>query len=420
MFDSPLAPGPHEDLLLQDPYALADRAKGLQERRDRLDAEEAEMLIEIEVLRAKGRDYFRDTAAWLRQNTGIARSTARTRTHVARQLALLPEARVAWGQGRIGFDHARVLADHADSPHRDNLLDQQDEIVGWAVALPADVFRERMGDWARDLDEVRDAGLSPVEQQRRRRRLIRSRTKDGLRRTVVELDDESDAVFYGAVRDAAAEMQRADRKAKLPLDRQRPFRQLLADAVVEVARRSRGADVITKHRARPVILALTEMSVLWDQLRVRGWCQLDDGTRLTAAQIRRLACEADIIPMVLDDHGVPMDVGRTVRLATYKQRLALRVLHPTCAAEGCDVEFDWCEIHHLRPWEQGGPTDLDNLVALCSYHHHWVHECGLEPEVRPDRTLRFVPFPLTPAPQRRRPRDLTMGNAPPDLVPARG
>ncbi len=277
-----------------------------------------------------------------------------------------------------------------------------------------------MGDWARDLDETRDKALTPLERQRRRRKVIRSRTRDGLHRTVLELDDEADAVFYGAVRDAAAEMQRADRKAKLRPEQQRPFRQVLADAVVEVARRSRGADVITKHRARPVILAMTEMSVLWDQLRVRGWCQLDDGTRLTANQIRRLACEADIIPMVLDDHGVPLDVGRTVRLATYKQRLALRALHPTCAAEGCDVEFDWCEIHHLRPWDKGGPTDLDNLVPLCSYHHHWVHECGLEPEVRPDRTLRFVPFPLTPAPQRRRPRDLTMGNAPPDLVPTRG
>ncbi|HEY5886078.1 MAG TPA: HNH endonuclease signature motif containing protein, partial [Acidimicrobiales bacterium] len=90
------------------------------------------------------------------------------------------------------------------------------------------------------------------------------------------------------------------------------------------------------------------------------------------------------------------------------------------AAEGCDVEFDWCEIHHLHPWEKGGPTDLGNLAPLCSYHHHWVHECGIEPQIQPDRTLRMVPIPLTPAPQRRRARDLTMGTSPPDLVPTRG
>jgi hypothetical protein len=161
------------------------------------------------------------------------------------------------------------------------------------------------------------------------------------------------------------------------------------------------------------------MSVLWDQLKVRGWCQLANGTKLTANQIRRMACEADIIPMVLNDHGVPLDFGRTARFGTYRQRLALQALHPTCAAEGCDVDFDWCEIHHLKPWEKGGLTNLNNLVPLCTYHHHWVHECGLDPEILPNRTLRFVPFPLARAPQRRRPRDLTMGTSPPDLVPTR-
>ena len=133
MFESSSTPRPHEDLLAQDPSVLGDRARGLQARRDRLDVEEVELLMEIESLRARGRDYFRDTAAWLRQNTGIARSTARTRAHVARQLAALPGARAAWAEGRIGFDHARVLADHADSPHRDNLLDQQAEIIRWAA-----------------------------------------------------------------------------------------------------------------------------------------------------------------------------------------------------------------------------------------------------------------------------------------------
>ena len=419
MFDSHAPPDPCGEVLAADPYALADRAKGLQARRDRLDAEEAELLIEVELLRAKGRSYFRDTAGWLRQNTGIARSTARTRSHVAGQMAVLPGARAAWSESRIGFDHARVLADHADSPNRDNLLDGADEIVGWAVEMPADSFRDRMAGWARDLDEARDAGLSPVERQRRRRKVTRSRTKEGLHRTVLDLDDEADAAFFGAVRDAAAEMARADRKAKLAPGQQRSFRQLLADAAEEVARRSRGADVITKHRARPVILALTEMSVLGDQLRIKGFCELDNGTRLTARQVRRLACEADIIPMVLDANGVCLDMGDTVRLATYRQRLALRALHPTCAVEGCDLDFDWCEIHHLHPWEKHGLTDLDNLVPLCPYHHHWLHECGIEPEILPDHTLRMVPIPLNPAPQRRRPRDLTMGTSPPDPVPTR-
>ena len=54
---------------------------------------------------------------------------------------------------------------------------------------------------------------------------------------------------------------------------------------------------------------MTEMSVLWDQLKVKGFCELADGTKLTSAQIRRMACEADIIPMVMDTNGVCLDMG---------------------------------------------------------------------------------------------------------------
>ncbi|HYF47302.1 MAG TPA: HNH endonuclease, partial [Acidimicrobiales bacterium] len=160
--------------------------------------------------------------------------------------------------------------------------------------------------------------------------------------------------------------------------------------------------------------------VLWDQLRVNGVCELDDGTQLTGAELRRLACEADIIPIVLSGDGVPLDVGRTFRLATYWQRLALRALHATCAVEGCDVPFDQCEVHHLRPWEKGGRTDLDNLVPLCSYHHTWVHDLdgNVVLELLPDRTLRLPGFPVRPCAARRR-RLVDRLKAPPDLVGTR-
>ena len=137
------------------------------------------------------------------------------------------------------------------------------------------------------------------------------------------------------------------------------------------------------------------MSVLWDNLRINGVCELDNGTHLTGAQLRKMACEADIIPIVLSGDGVPLDMGRLARLATYKQRLALRVLHPTCAVEGCDMDFDWCDIHHLKPWERHGLTDLDNLVPVCDYHHTWLHDLdgNVMLEMLPDRTLRVPGLP---------------------------
>ena len=74
---------------------------------------------------------------------------------------------------------------------------------------------------------------------------------------------------------------------------------------------------------------------------------------------------------------VPLDVGKSKRLATVHQRRALAAVHPTCAFPNCTVKFAHCEPHHLTPWEHGGPTDLHNLVPLCSRHHHAVHEGGV-------------------------------------------
>ena len=324
------------------PDALADRARDLATRRAALDAEEAELLATVEELRIGGIDWFRDPGAWLRTKTGIAGHNARTRLTVARGLAVLPTVLDALRDGQITFDHARLIADQADSPNRDNLLEDIDQILSWAVTRPADAFRDALNGWARDLDERREAGMTDHERQRRHRKVRRTRTRDGLRRTILDFDDETDAIVYGAVRDIVADMLRAERKAQkaagekpgdLRPETRRATNQIWADAFAELARRSRAADVITKHKARPTILAMTELSVLTDQLKVNGYCELADGTKLTTRQIRRMACEADIIPMVLDSNGVCLDMGDAVRLATYKQRLALRAMHATCAVE---------------------------------------------------------------------------------------
>ena len=95
-----------------------------------------------------------------------------------------------------------------------------------------------------------------------------------------------------------------------------------------------------------------------------------------------MACEADIIPVVLGGDGRVVDVGRARRLATADQRRALRATHQTCAAPDCPVRFGDCDIHHLTEWRDGGATDLDNLIPLCSNHHHFIHEGRWRPPAR--------------------------------------
>jgi len=113
------------------------------------------------------------------------------------------------------------------------------------------------------------------------------------------------------------------------------------------------------------------------------------GDRITAAQARRLACTAKIIPAVLDGHSIPTDLGRAKRLFTPAQRKALLIRDQTCRAEGCDTPGTWCDAHHLDPWHTGGPTDLENAILLCSHHHHRVHDTGYRTDRLPNGDLRF-------------------------------
>ena len=113
----------------------------------------------------------------------------------------------------------------------------------------------------------------------------------------------------------------------------------------------------------------------------------DPGSNIRSETLRRYLCDCDLQAVTTAD-GIPMNVGRTYRTATNAQRLALRAIYDTCAFPGCDATFDWCHIHHIDFWEHGGHTDLDNLVPLCSRHHHAAHEGGWELKLLPDRTLR--------------------------------
>lgn len=114
------------------------------------------------------------------------------------------------------------------------------------------------------------------------------------------------------------------------------------------------------------------------------------GDLITAAQARRLACTASILPAVLGGDGLPLDLGRARRLFSPAQRKALLVRDRTCRADGCDVPGTWCEAHHRRnPWHRGGCTNLDEGELLCSHHHHRAHDAAYRLERLPNGDVRF-------------------------------
>ena len=110
---------------------------------------------------------------------------------------------------------------------------------------------------------------------------------------------------------------------------------------------------------------------------------------ITAAQARRLACTAQILPAVLDGDSVPLDLGRAKRLHSRHQRKALLIRDKTCRGEGCSIPGTWAEAHHWTPWSLGGLTSVADGVLLCHHHHHQAHDPRYHAERLASGDVRF-------------------------------
>ena len=95
---------------------------------------------------------------------------------------------------------------------------------------------------------------------------------------------------------------------------------------------------------------------------------------VAATTLRKIACDADIIPALLGTHGEILDLGRKTRLFTPAQRTALTARDQGCTFPNCTVPAPWCEAHHITYWSHDGPTSTSNGALLCSHHHHLVHK----------------------------------------------
>ena len=114
------------------------------------------------------------------------------------------------------------------------------------------------------------------------------------------------------------------------------------------------------------------------------------GEPLSATAVRRLACQAGIVPVVLGGKGEILDLGRTRRLFSPAQRKALRLKHQEhCQAEDCGVPAAWCEAHHDTPWSRGGKTHLKDGRLYCNWHHHRSHDPTYQAIESPNGDIRF-------------------------------
>lgn len=144
-----------------------------------------------------------------------------------------------------------------------------------------------------------------------------------------------------------------------------------ADALLDVVQRgvASAEHVPTTDKAKLVVTI--DHDVLAGHVEGTGLSMTGDV--LSPATVRRLACEASIVPMVLGASSEPLDLGRERRLVTKGLRLALWQRDGGCSFPSCTIPASWCDAHHVVPWYLGGHTNLTTMALLCRRHHTHVH-----------------------------------------------
>ncbi|MFC5177225.1 HNH endonuclease signature motif containing protein [Nocardioides taihuensis] len=137
--------------------------------------------------------------------------------------------------------------------------------------------------------------------------------------------------------------------------------------------------------AATVVVTMTVESLLGG-LEAAG---LSTGGVISAAQARRLACQAGIIPAVLGGRSQVLDLGRKRRFHTGPQRTAMALRDGGCTAVGCDRPPAACQAHHDTAWSRGGGTSVEKGRLLCRRHHTWIHDPRFTHTRRPDGKVAF-------------------------------
>ena len=316
---------------------------------------------------------------------------------MAHRLRELPLVHEAFSRGELSYCKVRALTRAATPETQGGLL----EIARHATGAQLEKL-------IRCYSGALSATLGAAQQAQERRYLKWSWEDDGSLRLEARLPADDGALVLNGLR--AAETTRCEELATTEPMLASPAGAARADALVALARAAIGASPPGPAAADRCELVVHVDAQTLGSDEVGDRCHIADGPALAPETVRRLGCDAAVVGIVERD-GQPLSVGRRTRTIPPALRRALRSRDGGCRFPGCTHER-FLHGHHIRHWARGGPTALENLVQLCSYHHRLVHEGGFQVESsgrgsvlfrRPDGRV------VAPAPECRRARGPELG-----------
>jgi hypothetical protein len=251
---------------------------------------------------------------------------------------------------------------------------------------------DRLHRRARQLrDELDLAGIDEREAARRDARSLRvHRGSDGMTRATWVLDPESAAVLTDLY-DRATSPRRGGPSFLAPDDAaliermrgdERTPEQYASDVFLDLLRAGAHADSsqMLSSGAPSVRVVVTARDVRDGS----GFGELEgQADVISLPSVQRLICAGSHTPILISSAGQPLDVGRSQRLFTARQRIALAARDGGCRWAGCERPPSWCEAHHIEPWGSArGRTDVADGLLLCRHHHVLVHNNGWRIERR--------------------------------------
>jgi hypothetical protein len=270
----------------------------------------------------------------------------------------------------LHVDQARVIVEVLEGIPASAMVPVEDlrvaeeELVKAGRHLPPSDLR-KLGSRVRD--RLDTDGPEPAEDKARQREALRLTNAEGGVKFSGFLAAENAELFRGAIRAGAKPHKTVDGE----LD-PRPRDKRQADALTDILHAATATgDLPANGGVKPHLTVTIDLDDLI-QAGKHATGDLTYGTGLSASAVRRLACDAGIIPMILGSDSQPLDVGREQRFVTGPIRAAL--IHRDKGCVVCGAPPIFCDAHHLVSWLDGGPTCLSNLVLLCRVHHIGLHQ----------------------------------------------
>jgi hypothetical protein len=312
-------------------------------------------------------------AHWLNFKCGLNLGAAREQMRVAHALPTVPKIAAAMARGEISYSKVRALTRVATPATEEALLMIAHHGTAYHVESIVSKFRRAQQAEELSREAVQQAG----------RAVHYGYDTDGSLVLKARLP-----ALAGALVIKALESAMESPKGEAPPREERPSlvsRRADALAVIAESYLQSPQALSTADRFQVVVHADAETL----RERSAGRCHVEHGPSVPAESVRRLTCDASVVPVLETEEGEVLDVGRKTRTIPAAIRRALNLRDPGCCFPGC-THRRYLDAHHVKHWIDGGETKLSNLVSLCRTHHRLVHEGGITISVREAGGWRFV------------------------------